>query len=99
MEKLSPKESVEGGDTALWGSVRAPKGFLRADPRLQNRGGAAPPEVLQPRVCPRKILREPSHRPATQYGHPRHSPEARGQLFHSALKIFNSSSDDQILEV
>ena len=29
VEKLSPKESVEGGDTALRGSVRALKGFSK----------------------------------------------------------------------
>ena len=27
MDKLSPKESVEGADTVLMGSVRAPEGF------------------------------------------------------------------------
>ena len=47
---------------------------MRANLRLQNRGGAAP-EVLQPRVCPRKIPREPSHCPAAQCRHPRNSPE------------------------
>ena len=33
MEKLSPKESVEVGNTALRGSVRAPKGFSKAKPK------------------------------------------------------------------
>ena len=33
VEKLSPKESVEGGDTALRGSVRAPKGFSKKKPK------------------------------------------------------------------
>ena len=32
MEKLLPKESVEGGDTALRGSVRAPKGLPEENP-------------------------------------------------------------------
>ena len=32
VEKLSPKESVEGGDTALRGSVRAPEGFSKGKP-------------------------------------------------------------------
>ena len=31
-EKLSPKESVEGEDTALRGSVRAPNGFSEGKP-------------------------------------------------------------------
>ena len=64
MKKLSPKESVEGADTVLRGSVRAPEGLSKGKP-----------EVLQPRVCPRKIPREPSHCPAAQCWHPKHSPE------------------------
>ena len=32
MEKLSPKESVEGADTVLRGSVRAPEGFSEGKP-------------------------------------------------------------------
>ena len=32
MEKLSPKESVEGANTVLRGSVRAPKGFFKDKP-------------------------------------------------------------------
>ena len=54
VEKLSPKESVEGADTVLRGSVRAPKGVSEGKPE-------AAPKVLEPRVYPRKILREPSH--------------------------------------
>ena len=65
MEKLSPKERVEGSHTVLKGSVRAPEGFYKGKPKAENRGGAAP-EVLHPRVCPRKIPREPSHCPAAQ---------------------------------
>ena len=42
VEKLSPKESVEGADTVLRGSVRAPEGFSEGKPK-----------VLQLRVCPR----------------------------------------------
>ena len=37
MEKLSPKESVEGAGTVLRGSVRAPEGLSEGKP-----------EVLQP---------------------------------------------------
>ena len=47
VEKLSPKESVEGADTVLRGSVRAPEGL---------------PEVC-PRVCPKdfqQLLRLPN---------------------------------------
>ena len=59
MEKLSPKESVEGGDTALRGSVRASKGVSEgqheaAKPRGQSpRGFAA--EGL-PTENPKEIL-------------------------------------------
>ena len=59
MEKLSPKESVEGTNTVLRGSVRAPKGKPRAPegkPEASKPRGAAP-EVLKPRVCPRRIPR------------------------------------------
>ena len=42
MEKLSPKESVKGGDTVLWGSVRAPEGFSEGKPRA-----AKPREFVQ----------------------------------------------------
>ena len=32
MEKLSPKEIVEGADSVLGGSVKAPKGFSKGKP-------------------------------------------------------------------
>ena len=32
VEKLSPKESVEGADTVLRGSVRAPEGLPKENP-------------------------------------------------------------------
>ena len=38
VEKLSPKKSVEGTDTVLSGSVRAPKGFSEGKPE-----GVQPP--------------------------------------------------------
>ena len=38
VKKLSPKESVEGADTVLRGSVRAPKEFSEGKPK-----GAQPP--------------------------------------------------------
>ena len=38
MEKLSPKESVEGADTVLRGSVRAPKGFSEGLPEENPEG-------------------------------------------------------------
>ena len=40
VEKLSPKESVEGTATVLKGSVRAPKGFSEGKP-----------EASKPREC------------------------------------------------
>ena len=43
-------------------------------------------EVLQPRVCPRKIPREPSHCPAAQCRHPRDSPE--GTVFQHCPEDF-----------
>ena len=43
VEKLSPKESVQGGDTALRGSVRASEGFSEYKPK------AAKPRGLRPR--------------------------------------------------
>ena len=42
VEKLSPKASVEGKDTVLRGSVRAPKGFSEGKPE------AAKPRGLRP---------------------------------------------------
>ena len=38
-EKLSPKESVEGGDTALRGSVRAPDRFSEGKPKAARPRG------------------------------------------------------------
>ena len=47
VEKLSPKESVEGAHTVLRGSVRAPEGFSEGKPeaakprgRIENAKGA-----------------------------------------------------------
>ena len=57
-EKLSRKESVKGANTVLRGSVRAPEGFSEGKVKASKPRGAAP-KVLQPRVCPRKIPREP----------------------------------------
>ena len=57
MEKLSPKESVKGGNTALRGSVRALKGFFEGKPKGAKIRGRSPQD-LKPRVCPRKIPRE-----------------------------------------
>ena len=42
MEKLSPKESVEGADTALRGSVKAPKGFSEGKPKAAKLRGHSP---------------------------------------------------------
>ena len=36
VKKLSPKESVEGGNTALRGSVSAPKGFYEVNPEAEK---------------------------------------------------------------
>ena len=39
VEKLSPKESVEGTDTVLRGSVRAPEGFSEGKPKAAKPRG------------------------------------------------------------
>ena len=42
VEKLSPKESVEGADTVLRGSVRAPEGFSEGKPEAAKPRGRSP---------------------------------------------------------
>ena len=42
MEKLSPKESVEGAHTVLRGSVRAPKRFSEGKPKVAKLRGRCP---------------------------------------------------------
>ena len=42
VEKLSPKESVEGADTVLKGSVRTHKGFLGGKPEATRPKGRSP---------------------------------------------------------
>ena len=42
VEKLSPKESVEGADTVLRGSVRAPEGFSEGKPKAAKPRGPSP---------------------------------------------------------
>jgi hypothetical protein len=42
VEKLSPKESVEGADTVLRGSLRAPKGFSEGKPEAAKPRGRSP---------------------------------------------------------
>ena len=79
----------------LW---RLPRDFLRANLILQNRGGAAL-EVLQLRVCPKKIPREPSHWAAEQCIHQRDSPEGTVFPHCTAPRIFNGYSGFQNHEV
>ena len=43
VEKLSPEESVEGADTVLRGSVRAPEGFSEGKPEAAKPWGRSPP--------------------------------------------------------
>ena len=87
MEKLSPKESVEGGDTALRGSVRAPEGFSEGKPE------AAKPKAQPQRFCNRGFAQVKSR--GSPHTAPQHSVGTRGnlprrQLFHSAPRIFNN---------
>ena len=42
VEKLSPKESVQGADTVLRGSVRAPEGFSEGKPEAAKPRGRSP---------------------------------------------------------
>ena len=42
MEKLSPKESVEGAHTVLGGSVRAPEGFSKGKLKAAKPWGRSP---------------------------------------------------------
>ena len=42
MEKLFPKESVEGADTVLKGRVRAPEGFSEGKPGAAKTRGRSP---------------------------------------------------------
>ena len=42
VEKLSPKESVEGADTVIRGSVRAPEGFSESKPKAAKLRGQSP---------------------------------------------------------
>ena len=42
VEKLSPKESVEGADTVVRGSVRAPEGFSEGKPEAAKPRGHSP---------------------------------------------------------
>ena len=42
VEKLYSKESVEGDDTALRGSVKAPKGFSEGKPEAAKPWGPSP---------------------------------------------------------
>ena len=81
--------------TSLRGSVRAPEGFSEGKPN------ATKPGTQTPRFCSRGFAQGKSrgspHCPAAQRLHP--GILLRGQLFHSAPKIFNSSSDYQSHEV
>ena len=42
VEKLSPKESVEGANTVLRVSVGAPKGFSEGKPKAAKQRGCSP---------------------------------------------------------
>ena len=92
VEKLSPKESVKSGNTALRDHVRAPEGFSEGKPEAAKPRGHSP-RGLAAEGLPRKIQREPSHCPAAQCRHPNHSPE--GTVIPLCPRIFNSCSEPQ----
>ena len=58
MEKMSPKESVEGTDTVLRGSMRAPKGFSKGKPEASKPRGRSPRgcEAEEPKENPEGAL-------------------------------------------
>ena len=66
MEKLSTKESFEGANTVLRGSVRAPRGFSKGKPKENPEGAPqhprqSPEEIVIP-LCPKdfqQLLRLP----------------------------------------
>ena len=73
MEKLAPKESVEGADTVLRDSVRAPEGFSEGKPKATKPRGCSPQGVSAeglPKETPKGALTLP----AAQCWHQRHSP-------------------------
>ena len=71
VEKLSPKESVKGADTVLSGSVRTLKMFSEGKPKAAKPRGRSP-QSFSAEGLPKGL---PSHCPAAQCWHPRHSPE------------------------
>ena len=87
--KLSPKESVEGGNTVIRGSVRAPEGFSEGKPK-----GAQPPRISSQGFARGKSRGSPHTAPQRSVG--TQGTLLRGQLFHSAQRIFNTCSDYQI---
>ena len=96
VQKMSPKESVDGADTVLRGIVRAFKGFSQGKPKAAKTRGRSP------RGFAAKGL--PEENPEGALILTRSSVGTRGtllsgQLFHSAPRIFNSCSDYQNHEV
>ena len=73
VEKLSPKESVEGADTVLRGSVRAPEGFSEGKPEASKPRGRSP-RGFEAKGLPEENPEVALTLPAAQCGHPRHSP-------------------------
>ena len=58
VEKLSPKESAEGADTVLRGSVRAPKGFSEGKPEAAKPKGRGAEWAMIPKL---KIFGQKRH--------------------------------------
>ena len=56
VEKLSPKDSVEGANTVLRGSVRAPKGFSEGKPEAAKPRGRSPRGLLANKASLHTVL-------------------------------------------
>ena len=62
VQKLSPKESVEGAHTVLRGSVRAPVGFSEGKPKAGKLRGRSPQGIAAeglPKENPERALTLP----------------------------------------
>ena len=97
VEKLSPKGECRGCQRCAKGQCEGSRGIFRGQTRGCKTEGAQPP-----RFCSRGFAREKSR--GSPHIDPKHSVGTRGtllrgQLFHSAQRIFNSCSDYQNHEV
>ena len=96
VEKLSPKESVEGANTVLRGNVRAPKEFSEGKPE------AAKPRGRSPQVFTAKGLPEKNPKGALTLPSSRESVTeaiSRGDSFSTLPKAFQQLITPDLLNV